>query len=79
VVEASGIPTAVLSVNRGYSERVKAPRTGLLRFPYGSVFGRPGDTAGQREVLMAVLGLLETVTVPGTIVELPFRWRRKGH
>ncbi|MHB9150730.1 MAG: hypothetical protein ACYC33_11775 [Thermoleophilia bacterium] len=76
VVEAAGIPTVALSVNRAYSEKVRAPRTVFLPFPYGSVFGEPGDAKRQREVLLAMLGMLETADDPGSIVDLPMRWRR---
>ncbi len=76
VVEESGIPTVALSVNRDYSERVRAPRTVFLNFPYGSVFGEPGDGERQREVLVEMLHMLESADRPGLIVDLPFRWRR---
>lgn len=76
VVEASGIPTVALSVNRGYSERVRAPRTVFLNFPYGSVFGEPGDSLRQREVLVSMLGMLGSAARPGSILDPPLRWRR---
>lgn len=76
MVEAAGIPTVALSVNRGYSERVRAPRTVFLNFPYGSVFGEPGDSARQRDVLLRMLAMLESADRPGAILDLPLRWRR---
>ena len=76
VLEQGGIPTVTLSVNRAYSEKVRAPRCAYVRFPYGSVFGGPGDVERQREVLLATLRLLEDSEEPGTIVDLPFRWRK---
>lgn len=78
VVESAGIPTVSLSVNRGYSERVRAPRAALIRYPYGSVFGRPFDAAGQTAVVVALLRVLETAREPGLIVDLPFRWEGDG-
>jgi hypothetical protein len=51
-----------------------APRTAAVAYPMGRPLGRPGDVAGQREVLLTALRVLETATVPGTVVTLPFTW-----
>lgn len=54
--------------------KVKPPRAAFLNFPLGNSVGRPGEPDEQRAILTAALGLLESVSVPGAIVELPFRW-----
>jgi hypothetical protein len=36
--------------------------------------GRPGDAHCQREVLRAMLDLLDSAQAPDTYVELPFTW-----
>jgi hypothetical protein len=53
----------------------KLPRAANIGFPFGSPVGNPGDEAKQLEVLMAVLILLESIKEPGTIEQLPFRWK----
>jgi D-proline reductase (dithiol) PrdB len=40
------------------------------------VFGEPGHAAQQRTILRDSLAALRTVTEPGGIVELPYRWKR---
>ena len=64
---------------RAYSEQVRPPRTVFLRWPYGHPFGEAGNGAQQRTVLRAALRALAETTVPGTIVDLPYRWRRETY
>jgi hypothetical protein len=40
----------------------------------GGRSGCPSDRAGQRAVLQAALEVLAVARVPGTVVQLPFRW-----
>ena len=56
------------------TERVRPPRVAFLNFPLGYPVGRPNEPQEQLAVLRAALCLAETVTEPGTIVELPFEW-----
>jgi D-proline reductase (dithiol) PrdB len=51
----------------------------FLRWPYGHPFGEPGNAAQQRAVLRAALKALVEITAPGTIVDLPYRWRRETY
>jgi hypothetical protein len=51
-----------------------APRVAAIEFPFGRPLGQPGDTATQREVLLATLMALRNAQVPGTVTDLPFRW-----
>jgi len=78
-IEAAGIPTIGVSIVRKYSEEVQPPRTVFLRWPYGHPFGEPGNAPQQRAVLRAALKALAEVTEPGTIVDLPYRWRRETY
>ena len=64
---------------RQYSEEVRPPRTVFLRWPYGHPFGEPGNAAQQRAVIRAALRALVGIAEPGTIVDLPFRWRRESY
>lgn len=79
VVESYGISTVALSLNREISEKIRAPRALYLRFPYGAPLGEPGNTDQQRTILKEMLGALVRLEEPGTIVDLPFRWRRGSY
>ncbi|HHL39397.1 MAG TPA: hypothetical protein ENJ37_02715 [Deltaproteobacteria bacterium] len=61
---------------RKFTEEVKAPRAVFLRWPMGHPLGEPGRVDQQRRVLERALQALETVEEPGTIIDLPYRWRR---
>lgn len=76
VVESYGISTVALSLNRELSEKIGAPRTLYLRYPYGAPLGEPGNINQQRAILRDMFQALETVKGPGTIIDLPYRWRR---
>ena len=51
----------------------------FLRWPYGHPFGEPGNPAQQRTVLREALKALREIAEPGTIVDLPYRWRRETY
>ena len=70
-IEAAGIPTVTLAMEKG----VLAPRVASVPFPYNHPMGEPGDGVRHREVALAALALLYELGGPGE-VELPFRWRR---
>jgi len=78
-IEKAGIPTIGISIVRKYSEKVKPPRTVFLRWPFGHPLGEPFRPAQHRAVLEKAFDALYTVDVPGTIVDLPFRWRREKY
>ena len=58
-LEAEGIPTALISLIRGHTERMKPPRALFVPFPLGRPFGAPNAPDFQRKVLSTVLALLE--------------------
>ncbi len=74
----SGIPTASIINLRARMERLKLPRSVVVKFPRGATVGTPKDTTQQRQVLLDALRLLETAQEPGTMVDLPYRWRPEG-
>jgi D-proline reductase (dithiol) PrdB len=78
-IERAGIPTIGISIMRAYTEAVQPPRSVFLRWPYGHPLGEPGHVAQQRAVLRAALKALVEIRVPGTIVDLPYRWRRETY
>jgi len=78
-IENEGIPTIGVSIVREYSEKVKPPRTIFLRWPFGHPFGEPFNRAQQRVVLAEALWALYTIRDPGTIIDLPYKWRREQY
>ena len=75
-LEAAGIATVSVSVRPEITAYVGVPRAAYLRFPTGQPLGEPGQPQQHEAIAQAALRLIETATEPGTIVELPFRWRR---
>jgi hypothetical protein len=65
-----------LSINRDISLRIGAPRTVLVRFPHGASLGEPGHRDQQLTVLRDLCWALQRITVPGTVVEPGYVWRR---
>jgi D-proline reductase (dithiol) PrdB len=78
-IEKIGIATVGISIVREYTEKVKPPRTVFLRWPFGHPLGEPGNVPQQRAVVLEALRALYQIDQPGTIVDLPFRWRREKY
>ena len=78
-IERAGIATIGISIVRDYTEKVKPPRTVFLRWPFGHPLGEPGKRDQQRAVLLESFRALYQIDQPGTIVDLPFRWRREDY
>ena len=57
-LEAAGIATVLISSVRGISERIRPPRALQCNFPFGRPYGRPLDSAFQKRVIVAALGLV---------------------
>jgi hypothetical protein len=74
VIEARGIPTVLVSTGRDLTLQVLPPRSVFVNFPMGNPFGRPGDVAMQRRVLLDALRLAESARRGGTLVDLPYVW-----
>jgi D-proline reductase (dithiol) PrdB len=78
-IEKTGIATIGISIVREFTEKVRPPRTVFLRWPFGHPLGEPGNIRQQRAVILEALQALYTITTPGAIVDLPFRWRRHDY
>jgi len=76
LIEEAGIPTISMGNARDRMERIKPPRALLVKFARGSMFGEPGNSDRQRRIVLDALEALQSMTVPGTITELPYRWKR---
>ena len=72
--EAAGIPTLCMTSARDITRAVNPPRAAFLDFPLGHTTGKPHEPDLQRNILVEALSSLETMTVPGSMKELPFRW-----
>ena len=75
-IETAGLPTIGITLQREITRRVRPPRALYLRYPFGHPMGEAFATAQQRTILVDALRALETVSVPGTILEPGYRWRR---
>ena len=65
-VEAAGIPTMMISVDRDLSDRVKPPRSAYYRGEFGSVAGKPNWREYQLRVLDESIRWIETFDQPGS-------------
>lgn len=64
-IEAAGLPTMVISVDKTASEMVKAPRTNYYDGDLGSVAGQPNWREHQLRILDESLRTMETFDQPG--------------
>ena len=76
MVEEAGIPTISMGNARDRMALIKPPRALLVKFARGSMFGEPGNVSRQRRILIDVLDALKSMTEPGEIRDLPYRWKR---
>ena len=72
--EAAGIPTLCMTSAQDITRGVNPPRAAFLDFPLGHTTGKPHEPDLQRRILVEALSSFETLTAPGTIKDLPFRW-----
>jgi D-proline reductase (dithiol) PrdB len=75
-IEVAGLPTIGITLQREITRRVRPPRALHLRYPFGRPMGEAFATAQQRTILLDALRALESVSVPGTILEPGYRWKR---
>ncbi len=76
MAEEAGIPSISMGNVADRMAIIKPPRALLVKFPRGSMLGEPGNTARHRRVILDALDALKTMTEPGTIKELPYRWKK---
>lgn len=72
-LEQTGIPSIVISVDRGITDRVRPPRTAYYDGELGSVAGQPNWKQHQLRILDETLRWMETYDQPGSrrlVVEL---------
>jgi hypothetical protein len=62
--------TSALDITRA----VNPPRAAFLDFPLGHTTGKPHQPALQRAIMVEALDAFSSLTAPGSIKRLPFRW-----
>jgi len=77
-IEAEGISTISISLNRAITEKIKPPRALLVGFPLGHPMGDPFDKELQRQILMEALNHLIEIPEPGTIADLTETYHMEG-
>jgi D-proline reductase (dithiol) PrdB len=75
-IEARGIPTIGITLQKAVTLKVKPPRALYLRYPFGHPLGEAFYVRQQRTILFEALRGLETIEEPGTILEPGYVWRR---
>ncbi len=78
-IEKNGISTIGISIVRKFTEKVKPPRTIFLKWPFGHPLGEPFKKDQQRAVLLKAFDALNSIEIPGEIIDLPFRWKREKY
>jgi hypothetical protein len=68
-IEAEGLSTISISLNRRITEKIKPPRALLVDFPLGHPMGNPFDYELQKRILVEALTYLKVVEEPGTILD----------
>jgi D-proline reductase (dithiol) PrdB len=73
-IEATGIPTVVVTMMPAIAEERRAPRIVGVEFPFGHPFGMPGDRTMQRRVLEPALRVLAGAGGFGIRVDIDIDW-----
>lgn len=74
LLEATGIPTVIVTPMPAVAEALGAPRIVGVEFPFGHPFGLPGDDFMHDRVLTTALTVLAGATRPGTRVDVDIAW-----
>jgi D-proline reductase (dithiol) PrdB len=72
--EAAGISTLCMTSAWDITRAVNPPRAAFLDFPFGHTTGKPHDPDLGQAILTEAFDALRTMTEPGSIRVLPFRW-----
>ena len=72
--EAAGISTLCMGSALDILKAGNPPRAAFLDYPLGHTTGKPHQPELQREILVQALDGFNSMTAPGSITMLPFRW-----
>lgn len=73
-LEDAGVPTVSVTAARDITESVRPPRAVYVHTPLGWQIGMPGDAAGQRTRLEAILRTGIAIGEPGGIADLGYEY-----
>ena len=73
-LEQAGLSTVLVTNMPFWAERVGAPRTLAVEFPFGHTLGQPHNAQQQTRVVREALLVLTSAERPGTIVHSEERW-----
>lgn len=65
-----------MSIVRKLTVETGAPRAVFVKWPMGHPLGEPYMVEQQSTVLKCAFDALERIKEPGTVIDLPFRWKR---
>jgi hypothetical protein len=74
LLEARGIATTYVATGRDLAQLVMPPRVLFVNHPMGNIFGGPHEVELQRQILRAALGLIESATTGGELIDFPSEW-----
>lgn len=74
LLEANGIPTLSMTSALDITRAAWPPRAAFLDFPLGHTAGRPDSAKLNVDIMRDTLGAFETLTEPGSVAQLRFRW-----
>lgn len=75
-LEGLGLTTILISLKPDVTLGTGSPRAMYIRFPMGNPFGEPGKPAQQQRILLSALEVMVQAPQAGTLVQVPYRWRR---
>ena len=76
MAEEAGIPTISTGNAPDRMANIKPPRAVVVKFARGSMFGEPGNVTRHKRIIIDALEALKTMSTPGEMKELPYRWKR---
>ncbi len=74
IFETAGMSTVMVTNMPFWAERVGAPRSLAVEFPFGHILGRAHDQVMQRRVLRKALDVFVAASGPGTIIHFQEPW-----
>lgn len=74
IFEAAGMATVIVTNMPFWSERLGAPRSLAVEFPFAHPLGQAHNQEMQRRVVLQALALLETAGGPGAIAHFQEPW-----
>ena len=77
-MERMGISTIGISIVRRFTEEIRPPRAVFLKWPLGHPLGEPFNVKQQRAILKKAFDALREIKEPGTIIDLPYKWKREN-